>query len=299
MDREKGGSDNDPRSGKPKEQVMSNKQTVILLNRPEKHFLESFYYQKIKYGIDMALEGAGYEVLMSNQAVNLPELLKSPEHKTRGVLSIAPHVNHESVKVLEKAGVPTVLINCRSEHLSWVDVDNVRGAMTMTEHLISLGHDKILFLSGFPESQNSIDRHDGYRKALAKHGITLNPKLVMGCDFSITLSYERMKNFLAQKGRPEFTAVFASNDLMAVGAIRALTDENVRVPQDVAVVGFDDFDFSSSYFVPITTYRQPFHNVGYLAAKLLVRQIETRQENANQAELIGELVMRDSCGARL
>jgi LacI family repressor for deo operon, udp, cdd, tsx, nupC, and nupG len=137
----------------------------------------------------------------------------------------------------------------------------------------------------------------GFRYALEKYKIKFNPKLVVNCDFSITLAYERMKEYLRSEKRG-FTAIFASNDLMAVGAIRALVDENIRVPEDVAVVGFDDFDFSSTFYIPLTTYRQPFFNIGFAATKKLIRQIETGFDRTQQTELIGEIVIRESCGSK-
>lgn len=277
---------------------MDLKDTVILLNRPEKHFLGSFYFMNVKQGIDAALEGTPYQVLMSQQDSKFSETVVTKQRKLNGVIALAPHVNTDLLKTLEGTKIPSMLINCRSQKLSWVDLDNIHGATTMTEHLIKLGHERILCITGFPESQNSIDRLEGYKRALDKNKIKFNPKLVLPSDFSITLAYERMQELLAQDGKPDFTAIFASNDLMAVGAIRALADKNIRVPEDIAVVGFDDFDFSSSFFVPLTTYRQPFMNIGFTATRLLLKQLETGFDASKQFELIGEIVVRDSCGAK-
>jgi DNA-binding LacI/PurR family transcriptional regulator len=277
---------------------MNFKNTIILLNRPEEHFLESFYFQKIKSGINEAIAGTDYQLLLSQQDTKLPEVISSKDCKMTGFINIAPHVNHSSLKLLAKSDLPSVLINCRVPGLSWVDVDNVHGAMTMTEHLISLGHEKILFVGGFEDAQNSIDRLKGFKEALSKHKIRFNPRLALTCDFSVTLAYERMKEFLFQSPKWDFTAAFVANDMMAVGIIRALADENIKVPENVAIVGFDDFDFAPSFYVPITTYRQPFHNLGFVAAKTLIKQIETGETKIQQTELIGELVIRDSCGSK-
>jgi DNA-binding LacI/PurR family transcriptional regulator len=276
---------------------MNLKETVILLNRPEKHFLGSFYFLNIKAGIDAALDGTPFQVLLAQQDTEWMKTMATGRQETTGVLSIAPHVNNETLHVLEQAKIPAVLLNCRSNALSWVDLDNARGAKAMTEHLLKLGHEKILFISGFPESQNGIDRLNGFQSALEKYRVKFNPKQVVACDFSVTLAYEKMKEYLQQNG-VNFTAIFASNDLMAVGAIRALVDEHVRIPDDVAIVGFDDFDFSSSFYIPLTTYRQPFRNIGFLSAKMLLRQINHGFDGTQQAELIGEIVIRDSCGSK-
>jgi len=278
---------------------MSLKNTIILLNRPEKHFLESYYYRKVKAGIDAALTGTEYSLLVAQQDGNLPDDVTDGGLDNSGVLAIAPHVHNPSIAMLEKSNIPAVLVNCRSEHIAWVDTDNVLGAATMTEYLISLGHKKIVLVNGFPDSQNGIDRLKGYRQALEKHDIEFNTKMIINCDFSVTLSYERMKAFLLQNKSTDFTAVFSTNDYMAVGIIRALTDEKVKVPENVAVVGFDDLDFASSFYVPLTTYRQPFDNLGFLATKFLMKQMRGKTDKNLQAELLGELVVRDSCGAKL
>ncbi|MBN1823614.1 MAG: substrate-binding domain-containing protein [Endomicrobiales bacterium] len=274
---------------------MSFKNSIVLLNRSEKHFTESFYYRRVKLGIDTAIDGSGYNLVQAMQDSSLPDNVS----EKCGVVSIAPHVNHQSVELLRKSKMPSILINCRSEDMSWVDVDNVRGAITMTEYLVGLGHRNILLVNGFPESQNSIDRQKGFVETLQRHSIEFNPRMVISCDFSVSLAYERMKNFLSQNKKRDFTAIFSTNDYMAVGIIRALTDENIKVPEDVAVVGFDDLDFASNFYIPLTTYRQPFPNIGFVATKLLMKQIENGRSGPHQVELMGELIIRDSCGAKL
>ncbi|MBN1621777.1 MAG: substrate-binding domain-containing protein [Endomicrobiales bacterium] len=275
-----------------------SKYKIIILTRPERYFLSSFYFEKIKYGIDTALEELDFKVITTDQDNSLLFSLPKNEFKTTGVINIAPDVHHPSVKFLEKnTDIKSILINCRSENLSWVDVNNVRGGKIITEHLINLGHKNILFINGFSENQNSIDRLEGFKHTLSKHKIKYDSKLLIYSDFSVTLTYERVKSFLGQKNRPEFSAIFAANDLMAVGAIRALKDDNIKVPEDVVVVGFDDFDFSATFHIPLTTYRQPFHNIGFLATKLLINQIDGKHPGIHQAELIGELIIRESCGS--
>ncbi|MFC1501691.1 LacI family DNA-binding transcriptional regulator [Elusimicrobiota bacterium] len=279
---------------------MELKDTVILANRPEKHFVGSFYFKKIKEGIDLALEGSEYQIFLSQQDKFFPNILSSKKSKIAGIIVLHPNIEDESVRLLEKNvgrnEFQSMLINCHSKKLSWVDLDNVHGAMTMTEHLIKLGHEKILFVGGFHESQNTVDRYLGFKRALEKHKIEFNPKLMITCDFSITLAYERMKEFL-QINKNNFTAIFASNDLMAIGAIRALIDEKIKVPEDIAVVGFDDFAFASSFYIPLTTYKQPFKNLGFVAARNLIKNINNRNHHHTETEMIGEIVVRDSCGA--
>jgi len=277
---------------------MGLKNTVVLLNRPEKHFKESYYFRKIKIGIDKALEGTEYELVMDYLDKGLPDIIVDGGLNNSGVIAIAPRINHASIGTLEDMGVPTTLINCRSPQVSWVDADNVLGAITMTEYLISLGHKNILLINGFPDSQNSIDRLIGFKKALEKHGIEFNPKNVIDCDFSVSLSYEKMKTFLLQNG-VDFSAIFCTNDYMAVGVIRALADEKIKVPEDIAVAGFDDLDFASTFYTPLTTYSQPFENFGFLAVKFLIKQMRSKADKCLQAELIGEIVIRQSCGAEL
>ena len=278
---------------------MTLKNTVVLLNRPEKHFLESYYYRKVKTGIDAALAGTGYTMVMAQQDGELPENITTEKMENSGILAIAPHIHNASIAALEKMDIPSVLVNCRSEKIAWVDTDNILGAATMTEYLISLGHKKIALVNGFADSQNGIDRLKGYRQALEKHKLDFNPKIVINCDFSVSLAYERMKAHLVQSKGPDFTAVFCTNDYMAVGVIRALSDEKVKVPEEAAVVGFDDLDFASTFYMPLTTYRQPFDNLGFLATKFLIKQMQDKKDINLQAEFLGELVVRESCGAKM
>ena len=107
-----------------------------------------------------------------------------------------------------------------------------------------------------------------------------------------------MKSHLLQN-KGKFTAVFCTNDYMAVGVVRALADEKLRVPDDIAVVGFDDLDFASTFYTPLTTYSQPLSNFGFLAAKFLIKQMRSKKDKNLQGELLGELVVRQSCGAEL
>ena len=278
---------------------MTLKNTVILLNRPEKHFLESYYYRKVKAGIDAALAGTAYGLVMAQQDGGLPENISAHSMENSGVLAIAPHMHNAAILELEESNIPAVLINCRSPRIAWVDTDNVLGAATMTEYLISLGHKKVILVNGFPDSQNGIDRLKGFKDALERNKIEFDPKMIINCDFSVSLSYERMKAYLTHNKDVNFTAVFCTNDYMAVGVMRALADEKIRVPEDVAVVGFDDLDFASTFFTPLTTYKQSFDNIGFLAAKFLIKQMQGATDKNLQAELLGELVVRESCGAKL
>src|SRR5271157_4693293 len=117
--------------------ISKDKNTIVLVNRPEKHFATSFYFKNIKAGIDLALEGTNYIEFFAQQDENLADIMSSKKQKIAGVIAIHPNVNDKSIKILEKeSGVYSVLINCRSNKLTWVDLDNVSGALTMTEHLI-------------------------------------------------------------------------------------------------------------------------------------------------------------------
>jgi LacI family transcriptional regulator len=276
---------------------MSSNKKIVLLARCERHFLESFYFQKLKQGIDAAIEGTDYQLVLSQQESNFLEIIPKNDQRNIGFLNIAPHINHISVKTLEKSKLPATLINCRSPKISWVDSDNIRGVKLVMDHLIKLGRERILFINGFPESQNAIDRLEGYKESLENHNIEYDPKLVIYCDFSITITYEKIKNLLKSKTHSPFDSIFAANDLMAVGAIRALSDQSINVPNEVSVIGYDDFDFSATFQLPLTTYRQPFLNIGYLATKFLISQIESKKPILYQAELIGELIVRNSCGS--
>jgi len=166
------------------------------------------------------------------------------------------------------------------------------------EHLYNLGHRRIGVIAGSLRTSTAIERTEGVKKFLRDYDLKLDPDLLKECNFSKELAYTAMKKFLSLKKPP--TAIFAENDHMALGAREAILDSGLKIPEDVALVGFDDIAVTGLKGVEITTISQKKYEMGSLAVKILIDKIENRSlPMANQIILEPELVIRNSCGYRL
>jgi LacI family transcriptional regulator len=182
-----------------------------------------------------------------------------------------------------------------ADRISYVSVDNVKGGQMATEHLISLGRRRIGHTTGHLNISDGQDRLIGYKKALERAYIPFNPDLVAEGQFSYDGGYAAMKRLLVH--RPD--AVFCAGDTAALGAIQAITEAGMRVPDDVAVVGFDDLDVATQSTPQLTTIRQPIQQKGSAAADLLIDLIDGNIEGPRQVLLPTQLVIRHSCGANV
>ncbi len=181
------------------------------------------------------------------------------------------------------------------DRISYVTCDNVKGGQMATEHLIRNGRKRIAHITGRLDLADGQDRLVGYRTALERAGMAYDPDLVVEGQFSYESGYYAMKNLLAQN----FDAVFIPSDTAARGAIRALEEAKLRIPDDVAIVGFDDLEDAARTNPALTTIRQPVQQKGAAALTLLLDLIDGKVENPYQVILPLQLVIRQSCGANL
>jgi LacI family transcriptional regulator len=162
-------------------------------------------------------------------------------------------------------------------------------------HLLCLGRRRIATITGPQNLITGVDRLTGYRTALRESGCPIEPALIVDGGFSEQGGYLAMQRLLAQQ--PE--AVFAANDAMAIGALHAIRDAGLRVPDDVALVGFDDTPLTACTDPPLTVIRQPTHQLGQLAVELLLELIDHPEATLQCVSLPTELIVRASCGAAL
>jgi LacI family transcriptional regulator len=197
---------------------------------------------------------------------------------------------------LSRSSVPSVIIGrpYEPEGISYIDVDNVNAALNATRHLIDLGYKHVATITGSKNSTVTADRLEGYKKALINAKREPDQSLIAEGDFSEASGYAAMKTLLPIK--PD--AVFAASDIMAAGAIRAIQEAGLHVPEDVAIVGFDDIPLGALTNIQLTTIRQPIMKFGIKAVELLIDVIENGTKPARRLILDTELVIRDSCGAR-
>jgi DNA-binding LacI/PurR family transcriptional regulator len=216
-----------------------------------------------------------------------------PEH-VDGVLLMSLHGDDPLPRQLERAGVPTVLVGrpIGRSRLPYVDADNRGGAREGVEYLLEQGRQTIATIAGPSNMCAGIDRLDGYRDALEGAGVGVRKTLVGEGDFFEESGHREMTRLLSR--RPDIDAVFAASDLMAVGALRALRDSGRRVPDDVAVVGFDDAPIASHTLPTLTTIRQPLDEMTTAAAGLLLSRIGNGSRKPEQIVCRTTLVRRGS-----
>jgi DNA-binding LacI/PurR family transcriptional regulator len=176
-------------------------------------------------------------------------------------------------------------------------LDQERGARVALEHLLALGHRKIAFMKGQPRSSDSEDRWKAVCKVARELGLKMDPDLIVNLEIddpSPQVGHPYAKQLLARK-KP-FTALFAYNDISAIGAIRAIQEEGLRVPQDISVVGFDDIPWAAYHTPSLTTVRQPLVEMGQMAAETLIQMIEHDGEHSSEIAIEPTLVVRESTG---
>lgn len=214
---------------------------------------------------------------------------------TDGALILLPSETSAELLDLRTYAYPFVVIDPMlplDEGLPVVAATHWHGARVATEHLIELGHRRIAVITGFPTWVASIDRMSGYRVAMASVDLPIEEQLVREADWEIEGGYRQAQGLLRLPERP--TAIFAFNDNMAVGVMRAAHEAGLDVPRDLSVVGFDDAGVSSILVPSLTTVRQPLQEMGRVAVGLLHRLIEGQTLEAARLELATRLVVRHS-----
>lgn len=190
--------------------------------------------------------------------------------------------------------IPLVVLNRPIDKVEVMNLvpDDQSGAYRAAEHLIEKGHRRIAIIEGKQGFKSTQARRDGYREALEKHGVPLRSEWTVPGNYDLESGYAGMSRLLDLAERP--TAVFCSNDDMALGAIKAVTERGLRVPDDLSVVGFDDHLFSSFMTPALTTVRRPIEEISRVGAEKLLSFIEKKQVEKSTVYFHTELVIRDS-----
>lgn len=231
------------------------------------------YYADILRGIEDTVRPEGYSVIICNtdrqpqKADQYLALLR--EKQCDGIIFAGGGMEGgHRLPSLATLGIKVVLIGRHEIDLPSVTVDNQGGARAATCHLVAQGHRVVAFVGGPRESTTTQDRQAGFESALAESGIRLDPRHIRYGDLRPEGGYEAMRQLLGLPERP--TAVLVANDLMAIGAIKAIRDAELRAPDDVALVGFDDIPIASYVDPPLTTVKVPMYELGARAARLML-----------------------------
>jgi DNA-binding LacI/PurR family transcriptional regulator len=249
----------------------------------------------VLFGIERAAHEQGYLMIVASpQALDLSSVTHAIERLrlqgVDGILVIAAH--QEAANALRHASVDLPLVAVEAGPLDVVpvvSVDQFAGAVSATRHLLDLGHETVWHISGPSDWLESQERVQGWRTMLESAGAQPPPVLVG--DFSARAGYDLGRRLAVD---PAVTAIFAANDQMALGVLRAMHEAGRGVPTDVSVVGFDDIPEAAYFRPPLTTVRQDFIEVGSRGLRMLVRKLETGEQIANGSRVPAELVVRDS-----
>jgi LacI family transcriptional regulator len=260
------------------------------------------FFTSMVRGVEDVANAHHYSLILGNTDENLDKersYIRLLESKRADGLIVA--VTAGSHKYLQAARhLPLVSID-RSLFDLGIDsvlVDNVAGAQVAIEHLIALGHQRIGIVTGIPGITTTEERLTGYKQALVAHDIPLDPTLIAVADSRVDGGERGTMQLLTQQTtRP--TALFMMNGLMVIGALRAIARIGLRCPQDIALIGFDDFEWSSVTHPSLTTVRQPIYEIGQRAAQLLFERLQKRDKEPSEVRLRPQLIIRESCGAAL
>lgn len=262
--------------------------------------LEGGYDLGIMHGIQTALDESGYRlVIFATQQDEDTERLwlrRMLDLSTDGVLLLLPYERIGIANALQAQNIPFVAIGDRNEPTtSFPTIGSTiwLGGYTATEHLISLGHRRIGIITGPLDLMTSRARLAGYREALERANIPVDPALICEGNYLLGDGVQQTRAFLDLPDPP--TAIFAGNDAQATGAYRVLYERNIRIPDEMSVIGFDDVMYTAQMSPPLTTIHQPLQEIGKMAANMLLRQIAGQQLESNHVELSTSLVVRESC----
>ena len=258
------------------------------------------FFSEVIRGMDQTAQRKGYHLLVSSShdaKTEIEAALRAMRGRVDGLIAMSPHLDAPSLVANVPAGLPVVLLNCQvsGDAYDALTIENRSGAYQMIQHLVALGHRSIAIIRGSQGNYDADERLLGYRAALRDSGIEPRPEWEVQGDFTETSGFQAIEHLLSIRERP--TAVFAANDAMAIGALSALRDAEVLVPDDIAVVGFDDIPLARYMNPPLSSVHVAIAELGIRAVETLLHAIDRKSEHTRRHQrLETTLVIRRSCG---
>lgn len=264
------------------------------------HVFSHPYFMEVLRGISETTSASGFTVVLSVAATEKSiedayvKILDS--HRVDGVIVASAATYDPNISRLAASGHSFVVLGRypADSSVDAIGVEDRQGAFAATSHLIGHGHQLVAHISGPSGHQSASDRLEGYRDALGVHGLPYRGALVVEGDYSPEAGYAAARRLFGQQPTP--TAIFAGNDEMAFGVLRAAGELGLESPADFALVGFDDIQLASVVTPPMTTVRQPMAEIGAQAARRLINLLDGQPVTARQIELATQLIVRRSCG---
>jgi LacI family transcriptional regulator len=273
----------------------SNTIGLVLCQSREQIFADAFLPQVI-LGVEQAALQHGFHVLLKpvdpNDSGSYARLIT--ENHVDGILLSGPRQDDTALMDLHRKGVPIMLMGqLPATDIPFVDVDATAGAELAVDHLIERGHQRIGMITNAPFDYTSAQqRRAGYVKALKTAKLPVKNALIKAGNYTPASGFEAMNDLL--QSLPRLTAVFVASDVVALGAILAIKKARLRIPQDIAVVGFDDIPLAEFYDPPLTTIRLPAFGLGWAGGERLIRLIQGERLNEASLLLESKLIPRQS-----
>ena len=259
------------------------------------------FFPEVARGVEDYANQAGYHVVLCNSDNNLKKestyIYMLQEKMVDGIIitSSTSSVREESARNYMKIGIPIITVDRDMKDFKTqgkILVDNTKGAFEAVSYMIEKGYKKILHLSGSMNSTPSIQRFEGYKNALKYHNIDFDPDLYLEGTYDVEWGYEGIKKIMDKK--IDFDSVFCGNDLIAIGAMKAIKELRFRIPEDIGIMGFDNIYIAGVVTPSLSTVNQPNYKMGYKAAELLINFIKNPSKPEDEVVLETELIIRES-----
>ncbi len=273
----------------------SNTLGLVLCQSPEQVFADAFL-PRVILGVEQAAMQENFHVLLKavepGDSAGYTRLIR--ENHVDGIILSGPRQDDAEIVRLHAEGVPIMLLGQLPDtEIAFVDVNAIEGAETAVDHLLDAGHRHIGMITNAPLSYTSAQqRKAGYANALRQRNIELESSLIREGNYTPASGYHAMKDLLTETPRP--SAVFVASDVVAAGAILAVRRAGLRIPEDMAVVGFDDIPMAEYLDPPLTTVRLPAFGLGWAAGERLIRMIRDADLEQNGLFLESQLIIRES-----
>jgi LacI family transcriptional regulator len=261
-------------------------------------FITGEFFSEFLTGLDTTAHHENYFTLVSashREEEHLRIAIRNVCRRVDGMLIMAPESSTGALRSVIPSGLPVVYVNTRADDQldDVINFDNFDGAHRMVSHLLDLGHRRIAIINGLPKTFDAIERLRGYQSALRNYGVKLDEQLEIPGDFTQEAGYDGARVLMRMSERP--TAVFCANDNTSIGALRAFQQSGIRVPEDIALGGFDDIPMANYLTPPITTVRVPIKVMGQWAVSRLIEKVRTKTNLEPEQRMVPvELVVRGS-----
>jgi len=280
--------------------IFSSQRTMtigVLIPKVQQVFLDSYIAQVLS-GVMTVVKQQNYRLMI----YPIEEFEKSSNiyidivrsKLLDGLIMLKPRINDPNLEALFNSGFPTILINHHTDdpRVNYIDSKNREGAAIAVKYLYEKGCRQIAYISGSKVESNGIDRLEGYQNTMRQLGLSLNSDWIIEADFDAGKAYHAVDGLVNEGSRPD--AIFCADDYMAIAVIKRLLELEIQVPDDIAVVGFNNIDLARYTRPALTTIRQPLLRIGKLAAESLIALIENSVHPPIQKLLDLELIVRES-----